>query len=84
MKCYVSCLCLCYLTILSVWTTLSGTDGQRHDAPVTIAKQIHCHIVGPSQIIVGSNVFEATPLLNDKKPAIINYKILISSNQLTI
>lgn len=50
MKCYVSRLCLCYLTILSVWTTVSGTDGQRHDPPFTIAKQIHCHIVCLSPI----------------------------------
>lgn len=111
MKCYVSCLCLCYLTILSVWTNLSGTDGQRHNAPVTIAKQIHCHIVCLSQIIIRSNVFagklwlcafffgrnitvswkqiyspqfEATLLLDDTKLVIINYKILTSSNQVTI
>lgn len=44
MKCYVSRLCLCYFTTLSVQTTLSGTDGQRHRPPVTTAKQIHCHI----------------------------------------
>lgn len=55
MKCYVSCLCLCYLTILSVWTTLSGTD-RRHNPPVTIAKQIHCYFVC-LLLIERSNVF---------------------------
>lgn len=107
MKCYVSCLCLCHLTILSVWTTLSGTDGQRHNPPVTIAKQIHCHIVCLSPT-VRSNVFvgelclcgfvfflgssktvswkynKLTSLWGNKKPVIINQKILTSNNQLTI
>lgn len=55
MKCYVSCLCLCYLTILSVWTTLSRTDRQCQDPPVTTAKQIHCH-VNCLSLIVRSDV----------------------------